>query len=151
MVDFDYVIVGAGAAGCVLASRLSEDPGNQVLLLEYGGRDANPLLYVPEGFYFTLRGNRYAYHYPTRPIGPGGQVEAWLRGRVLGGSTAVNGMMWTRGAAADWDGLAALGNPAFGWERVLAAYRAMEDHNLGASDMRGAGGAARGLGGRKPR
>jgi len=139
-VDFDYIIVGAGAAGCVLASRLSEDPGNQVLLLEYGGRDANPLLYVPEGFYFTLRGNRYAYHYPTRPIGPGGQVEAWLRGKVLGGSTAVNGMMWTRGAAADWDGLAARGNPAFGWERVLAAYRAMEDHNLGASDMRGAGG-----------
>src|SRR5260370_11256464 len=139
MVDFDYVIVGAGAAGCVLASRLSEDPGNQVLLLEYGGRDTNPLLYVPEGFYFTLRGNRYAYHYPTRPIGPGGQVGAWLRGKVLGGSTAVNGMMWTRGAAADWDGLAARGNPAFGWERVLAAYRAREDHNLGASDMRGAG------------
>jgi choline dehydrogenase-like flavoprotein len=140
MVDFDYVIVGAGAAGCVLASRLSEDLGNQVLLLEYGGPDTNPLLYVPEGFYFTLRGNRYAYHYPTRPIGPGDQVEAWLRGKVLGGSTAVNGMMWTRGAAADWDGLAALGNPAFGWERVLAANRAMEDHNLGASDMRGAGG-----------
>ena len=127
MVDFDYVIVGAGAAGCVLASRPSEDPGNQVLVLvlEYGGRDANPLLYAPEGFYFTLRGNRYAYHYPTRPIGPGGQVEAWLRGKVLGGSTAVNGMMWTRGAAADWDGLAARSNPAFGSERVLAAYRAM--------------------------
>src|SRR5260370_29291822 len=140
MVDFDYVIVGAGAAGCVLASRLSEDPGNQVLLLEYGGPDANPLLYVPEGFYFTLRGNRYACHYPTRLIGPGGQVETWLRGKVLGGSTAVNGMMRTRGAAADWDGLAARGNPAFGWERVLAAYRAMEDHSLGASDMRGAGG-----------
>src|ERR1700741_4745953 len=140
MVDFDYVIVGAGAAGCVLAGRLSEDPGNQVLLLECGGHDRNPLLYVPEGYYFTLRRNRYTYHYPTRPIGPGGQVEAWLRGKVLGGSTAVNGMMWTRGAAADWDGLAARGNPAFGWERVLAAYRAIEDHNLGASDMRGAGG-----------
>jgi choline dehydrogenase len=140
MVDFDYIIVGAGAAGCVLASQLSEDPGNQVLLLEYGGRDTNPLLYVPEGYYFTLRGNRYTYHYPTRPIGPGGQVEAWIRGKVLGGSTAVNGMMWTRGAAADWDGLAARGNPDFGWERVLAAYRAMEDHNLGASDVRGAGG-----------
>src|SRR5260370_26920933 len=140
MVDFAYVSVGAGAAGGVLASRLSEDPGNQVLLLEYGGPDANPLLYVPEGFYFPLRGNRYACHYPTRLIGPGGQVETWLRGKVLGGSTAVNGMMRTRGAAADWDGLAARGNPAFGWERVLAAYRAMEDHSLGASDMRGAGG-----------
>jgi choline dehydrogenase len=138
--DFDYVIVGAGAAGCVLADRLSEDPKNRVLLLEYGGRDKNPIIYVPEGFYFTLRGNRYAYHYPTRPVGPGGQAEVWLRGKVLGGSTAVNGMMWTRGAQADWDGVAARGNPAFGWERVLAAYRAMEDHNLGASDMRGAGG-----------
>jgi choline dehydrogenase len=140
IVDFDYVIVGAGAAGCVLAGRLSEDPGNQVLLLEYGGRGINPMLYIPRGFYFTLRGDRYTCHYPTQPVGPGGQTEVWTRGKVLGGSTAVNGMMWIRGAEADWDGLAALGNPAFGWERVLAAYRAMEDHNLGASDMRGAGG-----------
>jgi choline dehydrogenase-like flavoprotein len=85
-VDFDFVIVGAGAAGCALASRL------------------------------------YAYHYPTRPVGPGGQVEAWMRGKVLGGSTAVNGIMWTRGTAADWDGLAVRGNPEFGWKRVLAAW-----------------------------
>jgi GMC oxidoreductase len=140
MVDFDYIIVGAGAAGCVLANRLSKDPKNQVLLLEYGGRDRNPMIYVPKGFYFTLRGQRYTYHYPTRPVGPAGQVEVWTRGKGLGGSTAVNGMMWMRGAAADWDGLAARGNPAFGWERALSAYRAMEDHNLGASDMRGAGG-----------
>jgi choline dehydrogenase len=140
LVDFDYVIVGAGAAGCVLAGRLSENPENAVLLLEYGGRDANPLLHVPAGFYFTTRGNRYTYHYLTRPVGAGGQADVWTRGKVLGGSTAINGMMWIRGAAADWDGLAARGNPAFGWERVLAAYRSMEDHNLGASDMRGAGG-----------
>jgi choline dehydrogenase len=140
MVDFDYVIVGAGAAGCVLANRLSADPKNRVLLLEYGGHDSNPMIYVPKGFYFTLRTQRYTYHYSTRPVGPVGQVEVWTRGKGLGGSTAVNGMMWMRGAAADWDGLAARGNPAFGWERALAAYRAMEDHNLGASDMRGAGG-----------
>jgi choline dehydrogenase len=140
MADFDYVIVGAGAAGCVLANRLSKDPKNKVLLLEYGSGDKNPVIYVPKGFYFTLRGHRYAYHYPTRPVGPGGQVEVWTRGKGLGGSTAVNGMMWMRGAAADWDGLAARGNPAFGWQRALPAYRAMEDHNLGASDMRGAGG-----------
>src|SRR5260370_11916701 len=140
MVDFDYLIVGAGAAGCVLASRLSENPDNQVLLLEYGGRDTTPMLHVPEGFYFTIRRLRYTYHYPTRAVGPGGQVEVWIRGKVVGGSTAVNGMMWTRGAQADWDGLAARGNPAFGWEQVLSAYRSMEDHNLGASDMRGAGG-----------
>ena len=84
----------------MLANRLSEDPGTQVLLLEYGGRAVNPMIYVPKGFYFTLRGQRYTYHYPIQPVGPGGQVEAWTRGKVLGGSTAVNGMMWTRGAAA---------------------------------------------------
>ena len=98
---FDYIIVGAGAAGCVLASRLCEDPSNQVLLLEFGGPDVNPMLYIPKGFFFTLRGDRYAYHYRTQPVGPGGQVEVWTRGKVSGGSTTINGMMWTRGAAPD--------------------------------------------------
>jgi choline dehydrogenase len=139
--EFDYVVVGAGAAGCVLAGRLAAGaPRRTVLLIEYGGRDRNPLLYVPKGFYYTLRGDRYLYRYATNPVGPAGNHEVWLRGRVLGGSAAVNGMMWTRGAAADWDGLADRGNPGWAWSDVLPAYKAIEDHSLGAADLRGAGG-----------
>jgi choline dehydrogenase-like flavoprotein len=138
--DYDYIIVGAGAAGCVVANRLSADPKNEVLLLEYGGPDTNPMIHVPKGFYFTLRGSRYTYHYQTQPVGPGGQVEGWTHGKVLGGSTAINGMMWTRGAAADYDGLVDRGNSGWGWDHVLPAFKAMEDHELGASDMRGSGG-----------
>ena len=143
--EFDYVVVGAGAAGCVVAGRLAcAEPTDgrrpSVLLVEYGGRPVNPLLHVPKGFYYTLRGDRYLYRYATRPVTPGGAPEVWLRGRVLGGSAAVNGMMWLRGAPADWDGLAARGNPGWSWAEVLPAYRAIEDHSLGASPARGSGG-----------
>ncbi len=138
--EFDYIVVGAGAAGCVTAGRLATDPKCSVLLIEYGGRDWNPFLYIPKGFYYTLRGDRYLYRYQTRPVTPETDPEVWLRGRVLGGSAAVNGMMWTRGAPADWDGLAARGNPGWSWADVLPRYRAMEDHSLGPSDLRGAGG-----------
>ena len=141
VVEFDYIVVGAGAAGCVVAGRLaaaSQRPS--VLLIEYGGRPVNPLLHVPKGFYYTLRGDRYLYRYVTKPVTSGGGSEVWLRGRVLGGSAAVNGMMWLRGAPADWDGLAARGNPGWSWADVLPAYRAIEDHNLGASELRGVGG-----------
>ena len=140
--EFDYVVVGAGAAGCVVAGRLAAGAGRRrrVLLVEYGGRPVNPLLHVPKGFYYTLRGDRYLYRYVTNPVGLAGRPEVWLRGRVLGGSAAVNGMMWMRGAPADWDGLAARGNPGWSWADVLPAYRAIEDHSLGASDTRGAGG-----------
>src|SRR5580704_16553071 len=129
-VEFDYIVVGAGAAGCVVAGRLAAAAQRpSVLLIEYGGRPVNPLLTVPKGFYYTLRGDRYLYRYVTSPVTPDGGPEVWLRGRVLGGSAAVNGMMWTRGAPADWDALAA-----------LAAYRAIEDHSLGGSEMRDGGG-----------
>jgi choline dehydrogenase len=111
-VEFDYVVVGAGAAGCVVAGRLAAArPRLSVLLIEYGGRAVNPLLHIPKGFYYTLRGDRYLYRYETRPVTPDGNNEVWLRGRVLGGSAAVNGMMWMRGAQADWDGTSARARP----------------------------------------
>jgi choline dehydrogenase-like flavoprotein len=140
-VEFDYIVVGAGAAGCVLAGRLAAaGAGLSVLLIEYGGRAVSPLLRIPKGFYYTLRGDRYLYRYRTRPVTPDGADEVWLRGRVLGGSAAVNGMMWMRGAPADWDGLAARGNPGWSWAEALPAYRAMENHSLGPSALRGGGG-----------
>jgi choline dehydrogenase len=139
-VTYDYVIVGAGAAGCVLANRLSADPSVEVLLVEEGGRARNPLLSVPRAFFFTLRSDRWTRRYPTAPTVTGGPGEVWSRGRGLGGSTLVNGMMYVRGAAADFDALEAAGNPGWGSDAFLRAYREIENHELGASASRGTGG-----------
>jgi choline dehydrogenase-like flavoprotein len=140
---FDYVIVGAGAAGCVLANRLSADPGTTVLLVEAGDQDSNPLISMPRGFAELLGDPSTAWHYPVRPFGPARQVEYWVRGKTLGGSSSVNGMVYNRGAGADYEALEQLGNPGWGWEDMRAAFRAIEDNPLGASDLRGAGGPLR--------
>jgi choline dehydrogenase-like flavoprotein len=138
--QFDYVVVGGGPAGCVLANRLTEDPGISVLLVEAGGEDTNPLIAMPRGFGELLGDPTTVWHYPTRPFGPARQVEAWVRGRTLGGSSAVNGMVYNRGQRADYDALERLGNPGWGWDDMLPVFKRIEDNRLGASEVRGAGG-----------
>jgi choline dehydrogenase len=138
--QFDYVIVGAGPAGCVLANRLSADPGVEVLLVEAGDWDSNPLIAMPRGFGELLGDPATAWHYPTRPFGPSQQVEYWVRGKTLGGSSSVNGMVYNRGSRADYDALERLGNPGWGWDDMLPVFKEIEDNELGASDVRGAGG-----------
>ncbi len=138
---FDYVIVGAGSAGCVLANRLSADPANRVLLLEAGGTDNNLMIKIPRGFGKLLGNERFAWFFPTKPIGDAPTVEVWVRGKTLGGSSAVNGMVYNRGVQADWDGLAAVaGSSAWGWDAIVPHYRAMEDNQFGASPTRGVDG-----------
>src|SRR5699024_1426559 len=138
MSRFDYVIVGAGSAGCVLANRLSADPATEVLLIEAGGEDTDPRIAMPRGFGELLGDPAMAWHYPTRPFGPTEQVEHWVRGRTLGGSSSVNGMLYNRGHRADHDALATAGNPGWSWDDMLLVFRSIEDNSLGGSPVRGA-------------
>ncbi len=139
---FDYVIVGAGTAGCVLANRLSADPGNRVLLLEAGGRDDWMWIHIPVGYLFCIGNPRTDWCYQTAPEpGLNGRSILYARGKTLGGCSSINAMVYMRGQARDYDEWAALtGDNSWRWQNVLPVFKSSEHHFLGANAIHGEGG-----------
>ena len=140
MDEFDYVIVGAGTAGCVLAGRLTADGKTTVLLLEAGGSDLSIWIQMPIGYGRTFFDRRINWMYDTAPVpGLGGRSSYWPRGKVVGGSGSINAMVYVRGQPHDFDGWQALGNPGWGWDEVLPFFKKSEDFD-GDSAWHGKGG-----------
>ena len=140
----DYVVVGGGTAGCVLANRLSADPGASVLLLEAGGKDDYFWIDVPVGYLYTIGNPRTDWCYAIEPDpGLNGRTIGYARGRVLGGCSSINAMIYMRGQKSDYDHWASLGNRGWGWDDVLPVFKRSEDYQHGADECHGAGGELR--------
>jgi choline dehydrogenase len=138
---YDYIIVGAGSAGCVIAGNLAAAGNSKILVLEAGPRDRSPWIHLPIGYGKTYYNPAVNWMYETEPqSGLAGRKIYQPRGKVVGGSSSINAMVYSRGQAADYDGWAVLGNRGWAWPDVLRLYRRMEDHDLGASAWHGAGG-----------
>ena len=142
--DFDYIVIGAGTAGCILANRLSANPATRVLVLEAGGNDNWIWFHIPVGYLFAIGNPRSDWMFRTEAEpGLNGRSLAYPRGKVIGGCSAINAMISMRGQAADYDHWRQLGLTGWGWDDVLPLFRRLEDHFLGESEHHGAGGGWR--------
>ncbi|MGA8261489.1 MAG: GMC family oxidoreductase N-terminal domain-containing protein [Arenicellales bacterium] len=142
--EYDYIIAGAGTAGCVLANRLSANPDHSVLLIEAGGKDDYFWIDIPVGYLYTIGNPRTDWCYTIEPDpGLNGRTIGYARGRVLGGCSSINAMIYMRGQRSDYDHWAALGNRGWSWDDVLPVFKRSEDYQHGADEFHGTGGELR--------